>query len=173
MLGPVCTFCTGNEQVHTYLPPDWLYSPAANCSWIRKILNQKSRINWSRPFDRDHFLTLNTASAVQHCYRGNLAQGRHSTLVSRNIQLKMPHFNTTQRLNYYEVEVCQVTILFSVYNPSIVGPCLTWLGPKTLFTQEDWARVWMTTFKRLFNRFLCSVNTTTKPTGNREENWKN
>ncbi len=47
---------------YLYLPPDWLSSPAANCPWIRKISSKKSRINWSWPFDRDHFLTLNMAS---------------------------------------------------------------------------------------------------------------
>jgi hypothetical protein len=43
---PVNTFCM-------YLPPDWLSSPAVNCSWILKISSKKSRIVWSRPFDHD------------------------------------------------------------------------------------------------------------------------
>ncbi len=67
MHGPVCTFCTCI----------WIFLLIGsvlllvNCSWIQKISSKKSRINWSQPFDRDHFLTLNTASeqGIRMSYR--------------------------------------------------------------------------------------------------------
>ncbi len=58
---PVCTFM----YRYLYLPPDWLSSPAANCSWIWKISSKKSQIIWSRSFDCDNFFTLNTVSEKQ------------------------------------------------------------------------------------------------------------
>ncbi len=66
--GSAIVHCMG-QNVHIlyrylYLPPDWLCSPAVNCSWIRKISGKKSWIILSRSFDRDHFLTLNTASVL-------------------------------------------------------------------------------------------------------------
>jgi hypothetical protein len=38
------------------------FAAAANCQWIQEISGKQSRINVSRPFCLDQFLTLNTAS---------------------------------------------------------------------------------------------------------------
>jgi hypothetical protein len=112
------------QVMNMYTSSTWLVEFSCYKSFINtenfqsEIPDQLITTIWSWSFPHSEYGRCHTA----------LLQRKLGFSCSRTtfyvIPLKMPHFNTTQRLNYYEVEVCRVTILFSVYNPSRTLPNL-------------------------------------------------